>query len=199
MVESILNTDHEETVGLKKGDRAAFNQIFNRYQSKLMVYTRAIVKSEDIAQDIVQETFIRLWVKRHDLDPDQQLSGYLHTIARNLAFNHLKRAGYDQELKQKIWEKIQESEQRVELEEVIFGKESHELLQKAINQLPPKRQQIFKLSREKGLSHREIAEQLGISQNTVKNQIVSALHELREFLEKYRDVAFCWLIVLFLT
>lgn len=190
MVDPSQNNDHEETTRLKEGDQDAFNQIFKRYQTKLIVYTTAIVKSEAVAKDLVQETFIRLWVNRHDLDPEQLLSGYLHTITRNLALNHLKRAGYDQDLRQKIWEKIQESEQRVRFEEEIFGRESHELLQKAINQLPPKRQQIFKLSREDGLSHKEIAEQLGISQNTVKNQMVSALKDLRKFLEKHRDVAF---------
>src|SRR5690625_7758331 len=92
MVDQSQNNDHEETTRLKEGDQDAFNQIFNRYQTKLIVYTAAIVKSEAVAKDLVQETFIRLWVNRHDLDPEQLLSGYLHTITRNLALNHLKRA-----------------------------------------------------------------------------------------------------------
>src|SRR5690625_6699018 len=71
MVDQSQNNDHEETTRLKEGDQDAFNQIFNRYQTKLIVYTAAIVKSEAVAKDLVQETFIRLWVNRHDLDPER--------------------------------------------------------------------------------------------------------------------------------
>src|SRR5690625_7574620 len=125
MVDPSQNNDHEETTRLKEGDQDAFNQIFNRYQTKLIVYTAAIVKSEAVAKDLVQETFIRLWVNRRDLDPEELLSGYLHIMTRNLGLNRSRRAGYERDLSQKIWESIQESEQRVRVEEEICGRESH--------------------------------------------------------------------------
>lgn len=187
-------SDCELMKRLQKGDRTAFKQLFNRYQEKLLFYTIAIVKSKGMAKDIVQETFIKLWTNRHKLDPDQSLSGFLHTITRNMALNHLKRAGYDQKLRERIWEEIQEIQQRVETEEVLFGRESSKLVQEAIRQLPPRRKQIFKLSREKGLTHREIASQLDISPNTVKNQIVSALKEVQTYLQRHTDIALCWMI-----
>lgn len=174
---------------LQKGDRTAFKQLFNRYQEKLIFYTIAIVKSEAVAKDIVQETFIKLWTTRHNLDQDKSLSGFLHTIARNMALNHLKRAGYEQKLKERIWERIQEIQMRVKTEEVLFGRESSILIQEAIRQLPPRRKQIFKLSREKGLTHQDIAIQLDISPNTVKNQMVSALKEIRTYLQNHTGIA----------
>ncbi len=192
-------SDCELMIRLQKGERNAFEQIFDRYHEKLLFYTVAIVKSQSTGKDIVQETFIRLWTNRHNLDPDQSLSGYLHTIARNLALNHLKRAGYDHELREKIWENIQEVQQRVDTEENLFGRESNKLIQEAIYQLPPKRKQIFKLSREQGYTHKEIAKHLDISPNTVKNQIVSALKEIRAHLQRHSDIALCWLIVALLS
>lgn len=191
-------SDCELMKRLQKGNRNAFEQLYNRYQEKLIFYTTAIVKSEGVAKDIVQETFIKLWTTRHKLDPDQSLSGFLHTIARNMALNHLKRAGYDQKLKEKIWERIQEIQLRVETEELLFGRESSKLIQEAVRQLPPRRNQIFNLSREKGLTHQDIANQLDISPNTVKNQIVSALREIRTYLQKHTDIALCWMIVVLL-
>lgn len=186
-------SDSELMKRLKKGERTAFNQLFNRYQNKLLFYTFAIVKSEGVAKDIVQEAFIKLWTTRHKLDPDQSLSGFLYTIARNMALNHLKKAGYDQKLKERIWERIQEIQVRVETEEVLFERESSKLVQEAIRQLPPRRKQIFTLSREKGLTHQDIANQLGISPNTVKNQIVSALKEIRTYLQRHTDIALGWI------
>jgi RNA polymerase sigma-70 factor (ECF subfamily) len=191
-------SDCELVKRLQKGDRTAFKQLFNRYQEKLLFYTIAIVKSKGTAKDIVQETFIKLWTNRHKLDPDQSLSGFLHTIARNMSLNHLKRAGYDQKLKEKTWERIQEIQQRVETEEMLFGRESTKIVQEAIRQLPPRRKQIFKLSREKGLTHQDIANQLDISPNTVKNQIVSALKEIRTYLQHHTDIALCWMVIFLL-
>lgn len=183
---------------LRKGDRTAFKQIFNRYEKKLLFYTAAIVKSKGQAKDIVQETFIKLWTNRQKIDPNQSLSGYLHTIARNMSLNQLKRAGYDQELRETIWEKIQEIQQRVKIEEDIYGRESSLLVQEAIRKLSPRRKQVFKLSREEGLTHQEIANKLDISPNTVKNQIVSAMKEIRAYLQRHTDIALIWMIVFLL-
>lgn len=182
-------SDCELVTNLKKGDGAAFKEIFSRYHQKLLFYTISIVKSKSVGKDIVQETFLKLWEKRTKLQPDQSLSSYIHIIARNMAFNHLKRAGYDDGLKEKIWESILETQQRVLFEEELHARENSQWVRKAIDQMPPRRKLIFQLSREKGMTHREIARKLGISKNTVKNQMVSAQKEIREFLRRYTDIA----------
>ncbi|MCC5905834.1 MAG: RNA polymerase sigma-70 factor [Balneolaceae bacterium] len=194
MSEILGENNRKLTVDLRKGCPNAFRKIFEKYHQKLVLYSLAIVKQDHVAKDIVQDTFIRLWTNRGKIDPDQSLSGYLHTITRNLALNHLKRAGYDHELKNRIWKTIQESQHRVSTEESLIAMESSLLIQEAIDRLPPQRQRIYLLSREKGMSHQEIGLKLGISKNTVKNQIVTALKELRSHLEKYTDIALIWFI-----
>lgn len=188
-------SDRELVIELRRGNRMGFKKIFDRYHEKLLLYTVAIVKSNGNGRDIVQETFIRLWTNREKLDPDQSLSGYLHTIARNLSLNHLKRAGYDQELKKQIWKRIKINQEQNATEEHLFAEESRYLVQKAVDRLPPRRQLIYQLSREKGMTHNEIAKKLDISKNTVKNQLVSSLKEIKIFLERYSDVALSWLFV----
>lgn len=189
------NIDSELILSLKEGSRDAFRQIFDYYQGKLFFYTKAIVKSNSVAKDIAQETLIQLWVTRANLDPHLSLSGYIHTIARNLALNHLKRAGYDDDLRNKIWATIQEKQTATLQEDQIFEMENYKFVKMAIDQLPPKRRQIFKLSHEEGFTHKEIAEYLNISPNTVKNQMVSALKDIRSYLKGHTDIALSWFIL----
>ncbi|MEX2346203.1 MAG: sigma-70 family RNA polymerase sigma factor [Balneolaceae bacterium] len=129
-------SDRELVMKLQNGSRTAFEIIFNRYREKLLLYSLAIVKTDGDGKDIVQETFIRLWTSRQKLDSGKSLSGYLHTIARNLALNHLKRAGYDQDLRERIWKSIEEVQQRVAAEENLFARESTRLVQEAVAKLP---------------------------------------------------------------
>lgn len=191
-----MHSDRGLIARLQKGSRDALRAIFDRYQNKLLFYCVAIVKSEGTAKDIVQETFIRLWTNRETLDPDQSLSGFLHTITRNLALNHLKRAGYDKDLKNQLWQNIQDAHIYVEFEENLHAQESRRLVQQAVDQLPPRRRLIFKLSRDEGNTHETIAQKLGISKNTVKNHMVSTLKDIRKYLNRHSDIALCWLPIL---
>jgi RNA polymerase sigma-70 factor (family 1) len=180
---------------LQNGSHVAYKKIFNRYWNQLLFYTTSIVKTERVAKDIVQETFVRLWTKRDVLDPGQSLSGYLHTIARNQALNHLKRAAYDQTLKEQIWQEIDNVLSANYIEENLYAEECTILVQQAVDRLPPQRKRIYQLSRRNGMTHREIGLMMGISKNTVKNQMVSALKEIRSYLKLHADIALAWLIV----
>lgn len=192
--------DFELVQGLKRGECEAFKEIFSRYHQKLLYYTISIVKSQSVGKDIVQETFLKVWEKRQQLNPGQSLSAYVHVIARNMAFNHLKRAGYDDDLREKILESIMEKRQWVSYEEELHAREHSKWVERAIVQLPPRRELIFRLSRENKMTHREIANKLGISKNTVKNQIVSAQKQIREFLKCHTDIALSFMLsaILFL-
>ncbi|MGM0506381.1 MAG: RNA polymerase sigma-70 factor [Bacteroidota bacterium] len=181
-------SDQDLVIGLKRGSRQAFKLLFDRYQVKLTWYCLAVVKSESVAKDIVQETFIRVWTHRESLDPERSLSGFLHTVARNFSLNHLKRAGYDHELRGKIWEEIQNSQQRIRQEEELFAEESNRLLQAAVDSLSPRKRLVFKLSRMEGYTHEVIALRLNISKNTVKNHIVQASKDVRDYLIRHSDL-----------
>jgi RNA polymerase sigma-70 factor (family 1) len=183
---------------LRAGDSHAFKQIFDLYQEKLIAYSITIVKDYGVGKDIVQETFLKLWTNRTKLDPEKSLGSYLHTITRNHALNHLKRAGYDKDLKKRIWKIIEADQQRVKTEEKIYGVEIQELVTEAVERLSPQRQYIYHLSRVKGMTHKEIGNELGISKNSVKNQMVTALKEIRAYLNQNTDIALCWGISVFL-
>lgn len=205
MLDSLLSTekamhpvqinDHSLVLDLQKDSHEAFKEIFHRYQNKLLHFSVAIVKSEGIARDIVQETFIRLWMNRKGLDETLSLSGYLHTISRNLALNHLKSASRNKEFIDELWGYLQKARDRLPVEEELYLKESARIIEEAIDQLPPRRREIFRLSREAGYTHEVIARELGISKNTVKNQMVTAIREIREHLNRYSDFELCWLMI----
>jgi RNA polymerase sigma-70 factor (family 1) len=188
-------TDRELAIELRQGSSVAFQHILDRYNDKLYYYIYSIVKSESVGEDIVQETFIRLWTNRENFDPEKSLSGYLHIIARNLSLNHLKRAAYDHEIREYIWHNIEEIQNRSTTHENIFALESKRLVQQAVERLSPKRKLIFQLSRDHGMSHQEISIALGVSKNTVKNQMVTALKEIRTFINRHSDISIGWMII----
>jgi len=170
--------------------RSAFRQIFDRYQNKLLLYTMTIVKSEGVAKDLVQEAFVRLWMNRETIDRDGSLGGYLYTIARNLSLNYLKHVTHDRNLKNRLWQMMQGTEDRFDLDEESDDDKRHRLIQQAIRQMPPRRQLIFRLSREEGYTHVEIADKLNISKNTVKNHVVAALKDIKAYLETHFKTTF---------
>src|SRR5690625_7777463 len=136
--------------------RDAFRQIFDRYQNKLLLYTMTIVKSEGVAKDLVQEAFVRLWMNRETIDRDGSLGGYLYTIARNLSLNYLKHVTHDRNLKNRLWQMMQGTEDRFDLDEESDDDKRERLIQHTIRQMPHHRQLILRISREVGYTQIEI-------------------------------------------
>src|SRR5688572_23996982 len=91
---------------LKQGDRTAFRAIFDRYQKRVYHFVFSITKSDYVAEDIVQEVFIRIWTKREALEPGNSFEAFLFTIARNLTYNHLRSIANQQALKAEFWKNI---------------------------------------------------------------------------------------------
>ncbi len=186
--------ENKLTIAIRNGDAKAFSHLFDRHKDVLYSYALKVTRSRDLAEEAVQETFLRLWLNREKLDPGRPIQGYLFRIARNYVFNILKRAVYDERLKTHIfynypaWEPG--ADEHLILSELQLAKEN------AISCLPPRRQLIFRMSRKEGLSHQEIAEKLGISPNTVKDQIVKATQTIKEYLRSHGDMAMPMLIVL---
>ena len=161
---------------LRQGDREAFDQLFGRYKNATMNFCFALLKDYNEAENIVQESFIKTWEIRDRLDPDKKFSSYLFTIVRNKSFDYFKRVKKDQELREKLWTHLQDFQQLPQ------NQDESKLppLEVMIASLPPKRRKIISLIVEHGKSHKEIAEELNISINTVKNQMVKA----KKYLQK---------------
>ena len=165
---------------MSDGDIKAFRAIFDAYNTPLYTITLKITKSSYSAEEIVQETFAILWESRLKLKDIENPRAYLFTVAYNKAFSYLKKIAKNQDLKEMLRNQIHEA--RNDIEEWMDIKETRELIDQAVEKMPPRRQLIFKLSREESLSHKEIAEKLHISPLTVKKQMVIALKNIRSML-----------------
>lgn len=159
------------------GDVGAFRILFNAYNKRLYAAALKITKSAYGAEEIVQEIFAGLWENRTGLQDVDNPPAYIFTVAYNRTFRYLKKVAADQHMIKSLRNRIHEMQN--ETEDWLNLKETNELINQAVGKLPPQRQLIFKLSRENGLSHKEIAEQLNISPLTVKKQIVMALRSIR--------------------
>lgn len=179
---------------IKKGSAAAFSRLFDKQKDVLFSYALKITRSRDLAEETVQEAFLKLWQHRSTIDPDRPVEAYLYRIARNHVFNLLKRATLDEQMKAEVF--YSRAVADFAADEHLILSELQQARENAISCLPPRRQLIFKMSRKEGLSHQEIAERLGISRNTVKDQIVKATGAVRQYLQTHGDMAVPVLVIL---
>jgi RNA polymerase sigma-70 factor (family 1) len=170
-------TDQELLSLLKDNSKAAFTQIYDRYQGLLFIYACKITKDESEAEDLVQEVLFYLWDKRSVITFESSLSSYLYSAVRYKFFNLLDR----KKVRVNYAESFQVfiDQDSVQADYMVREKQLSGLIEKEIALLPEKMREIFLLSRKHHLSHREIADKLGISEKTVKNQVNNALKSLR--------------------
>ncbi len=170
-------TDHELAAFLKREDRDAFSEIYDRYWAVLYLHARKMLRDKEEAQDIVQELFTNLWKKSIDIDFNVRLSSYLYRAVRNRIFNYLQHKKIVQDYQLSLIA-FADSESGSS-DELVRENELALLIEHEIQALPEKMREVFLLSRKQHLSYREIGEQLGISEHTVRNQVSNALGILR--------------------
>lgn len=176
MASYALKEDGELILLLVDGDRAAFTEIFNRYNKLLYSHVFNKIRDMETAQDIVQDVFVSLWEKREGVK-NINLSGYLYTITRNRVLNLISHGKIVTNYSLSIQNYEQLSNQTAD--ELIREKQLAEIIDKEIKALPPRMREIFILSRFKYLSNKEIAEKLELSEHTVADQIKKSLKTLR--------------------
>ena len=190
----ILQNEKELFVQMARGSEAAFTKIFYHYTPQIYHFILGKTKSEEITEEILQEVFIKVWNKREKFEEVTNFEDYLFTIAANNTYNFLRRMVNDEKLKKKVWESIQNFSNITE--ETLDLKESRALIDKAVDKLSPQKKKIFILSREQGLSHAEIAEQLNISPSTVNNQLTEALRFIKEYIKNTPSASLALLMML---
>jgi len=177
-----INNDEDLLLRLKNGDEVAFELVFYRYKGKLYDFIRRSLPADQDAESMVQDIFTKLWITRQQLDPTKSLNAFLYTIARNEIYGQLRkvlvRRKYLEELSFSTFNSGHIAEQQLEYEELV------RFISLLVKRMPEKRREIYELSRNEGLSYKEIAQQLGISENTVDSQIRKALDYLKENLRK---------------
>lgn len=168
---------------LKNDDTDAFEDIYRHMAAKLLQYVNSRVRDRELSEEIVQEVFISLWVRRHKLGPEVALESYLFSAAKYQVLSHVR--------SEKVRHKYAEhfalfvaQHQATITEDLVNMADLKAVIDEQISQLPPKCQQAFRLSRYAYKSIPEIAEEMGISTRTVENYITQALKHLRKALSQ---------------
>ncbi|WP_288149874.1 RNA polymerase sigma-70 factor [Phocaeicola sartorii] len=189
-----LIDEHELVIRLIDGDEDAFCELYAAYKNRLLYFAMKFVKSRDFAEDIFQDAFTIIWQSRRFINPDASFSSYLYTIVRNRILNQIRDADKENTLKERILS--QAIDYTDDTKENILANDLREIINKALEKLTPRQREIFEMSREAQMSHKEIADALDISVHTVQEHISVSLRTIRTFLSKYADTYTDMLLIL---
>lgn len=180
---NIINSNKELLTLLKKGDMVAFDAIYNRYCKKLYNFVLRYIKNEKDAEEIVQEVFIKIWESRNNINLYTSFDSFLFTVAYNNTISLIRKRINES----KYLEHLKSVQIITDADEIINELHYKELRKKVhllLEELTLRQKEIFLLSREQGLTHREIAQKLNISDNTVKNHLIKALNYIKSNIDK---------------
>ena len=192
MIDENIDNEKELLFRISRGDENAFRLLFDHYHARLGHYIFNIVKSREVAEELVMDVFLKLWLAREKITEIENMNGFLFRVGYNKSIDFFRAAGRAPHFAELLWERMQ-IPSHDNADAALLTQEYEAKLRDAINLLPPQRKKIFTLSRELELSHAQIAEQLGISKNTVANTIVEARQFIMAHLAKHLD------LVLFMT
>jgi RNA polymerase sigma-70 factor (family 1) len=181
---------------LADGDENAFGQLYTNHHDYLYKFILKYVKSPDIAEDLTQETFIRLWEFRNRLTKVDSFKAYLFTAGRNHTLNFLKKASKESAAKGEILRYYRHEPQTTE--DKMVSDEYRKFIKDVLDSLPVQTREVFRLCREQNKSYDEVATILGISRNAVKKHMVRSHKTFKDLMGDNADVPLIILLVLFL-
>jgi RNA polymerase sigma-70 factor (ECF subfamily) len=159
------------------GDSNAFGQIFHQYSGKVYVFALKLTRSETMAEEIVQEIFMKIWLQRQSLLSIDYFPSYLYTLTKNHTFNVLKRLALEENAKAALGKELSETHHGTE--EAVIYHDYENLLGQVLDRLPPQQRLIYSLCHQKGLKYEEVAARLKISRLTVKTHMQQALRTIK--------------------
>ncbi|MBI3921441.1 MAG: RNA polymerase sigma factor [Armatimonadetes bacterium] len=181
-------SDHELMLEVRKSDADAFAELFHRYEKRLRWFFHVLCRDIPLAEDLAQETFLRIWRSRESYQPTGRVEGYLYEIARNLWLNHKRDQSRRPRTEEGAGESVLErvaAEAASQPEHVVLERERRRRIEAAIGELPESLRIVFVLSHFQGMKYREIGEALIIPEGTVKYRMHEAVMRLRETLKDW--------------
>ena len=173
-------------------DDIAFERLFKEHFKALHAYANVMLRDDEMAEEMVQNVFLKLWEKRDDLNVEVSVKAYLYKMVHNACLNHFKhtktKAKYEDYATYSLPSEEESAAKKLEL------KELEARISEALNELPQQCRIIFQMSRFEELKYKEIAEQLGLSIKTVENQMGKALRIMRTQLADFLPLILLWLI-----
>ena len=164
-------------MGLKKGDYSCYKSLFERYYARFVNFVDGIINDREAAKDLVQESFIKVWLNKDRLDCNLSIRNYLYVLVKRAAINFIRDRKFAETLSTELAEGLCSGEDG---EKRIAARESIRRIQGAVDHLPPQRRTVFLMSRRQGLSNKEKAAQLQLSEKTIERHITLALSSLKE-------------------
>lgn len=175
------NGDKDLVFRLHDDDIGAFDMLYQKYHQAIHRNIYKLTKDDDIARDILQDTFIALWEKRADVNPDQSVSGWLFVLSFNKSISYLRKKVRETA----IVNTMPFAEMETDNGDVQLMDEQYYLLQQAINQLSPQRKKVFTLCKLEGKTYEEAAEKLNLSKHTVKEYLGHAVVAVKNHIKEH--------------
>ena len=174
-----------------------FVLLFNRYKTPVHDYVQAITGDHYTAEEITQEIFVKLWRKQADLAQIDNIDQYIFRMARNQSMDYFKKIALDTKLVNELKNRMTalHGAQGDNVSSNLDYKDTEALIDQAVATLSPQRRRVYQLSRQQGLKLEEIAAEMQLSVNTVKNHLVRSLQEIREYLVKHHPEAWVYVVV----
>lgn len=187
-------TDQELLEAVANGNEAAFRILFDTYRNKLFYYIVRFIKSDMIAEELVMDVFMKIWIGKELVARIDDIDSFLFRVAHNKSIDFLRSAAKDEKLKNLLWHEIALNSKE-EADSIVMMREFEEKLREAVSLLSPQRKKVYALSREQNLTHDEIAVSLNLSKSTVNNHIVEAQRFIRTYLANKMDLAIVILLI----
>ena len=176
------------TKQLQHNSEPAFTRLYDLYSKQLYRNILRLVKDEDVAKELLQDLFLKIWESRSSIDPEKSFRSFLYKVAENLVYMHFRKLSKDKRLNERLILSANVFENNVE--DGIISKETNNLLKQAIEHLSPQMKKVFTLCKLEGKSYEEVSKQLGISTSTVSNHIVKANKAVKQYFLNNQEVAF---------
>ena len=180
----IVSTPQDEVgllTDLKSGSADAFKFFYEKYSTQLYRRIHKLVKIEVIAQEVLQDLFVKIWEKRELIDTSKSFKSYLYTVAERLVYDHYRVETRKARLTREVAENA--TELYTHTEEQIFEKETQTKISKAIANLPAQQKLVFTLCKIDGKTYEQVSELLGISTATINTHITRATKTIRAQLD----------------
>jgi RNA polymerase sigma-70 factor (ECF subfamily) len=172
---------------LQQGNECAFTDLYHQHSKTLYRKILRMVNDEEIAKELLQDLFMRLWENREKVDASKSFRSYLYTIAVNLVYDYFRKAAKQKEVESHLL--AMAVDHFTDFEDALVAKENIQLINDVINKLSPQRKKIFMLCKVDGKSYEEVSKELNISKSTIHDHIVKANHVIKDYLRSNPGIA----------
>lgn len=177
---------------LQRGSERAFTILYDKFSKQLYRNILRLVKDEFIAQELLQDLFLKVWENRQNIKIEGSFKSFLFKVAGNLVFMYFRKVAKDNRLIENLIRANIEFD--INAEEIVISRQDQELLYAAIAKLPPQRKQVYTLCKLEGKSYEEVSKELGISTSTISDHIVKANKTVKQFLQLNNGIALLFIV-----